>query len=267
VSLLLLLVARASACPNVPEAWNRALDATVAADADGVAAARTATEAGFACQVLTPPELARAWVVLALAERAAGRDPGPWMRAARRLDDSLHDPRVPRSLWPTDDTSGPASVGLEPSGPAWLDGVPTTRWPVSTTEGPHLLQILAPDGTVRLARTFRLVPGEDALVETGGITGAPLPSPSVVPAEPSRPPRPRHGLRAAALAAGLGAGAFALAARSERDRLVQASDIVTLDSAHQRQVLWAASAWTLTAATATLLGADLLTPPTTPASP
>lgn len=263
---VLLLVAQALACPGLAEAWDRALDAAVSADAAGINAAREAVDRTLSCRALTPPEVARAWVVHALAARAHGRDPAPWMRAARRVDPSLHDPRVPPSLWALEGADAPASVAVEPSSAALLDGIAITAWPATTTDGPHLLQLLGPDGEVRLARTFPLLPGEDALVETGGIVGTLRPVTTTVPAThaPSGPRDRRRGLRAAALASALGAGAFALAARSERDALLQSVDLPTLDAAHRRQVAWASGAWVLLGTAGVLVGLDLRVAEPTP---
>jgi hypothetical protein len=264
--MLLLLIAPSLACPDLREGWNRALDAAVAAETGGITAGLASVEAAMGCRPLEPTDVARAWVVHALAERAQGRDPSPWMRAARRLAPTLHDPRIPTSLWRSNGTDAPASVGVEPAGSAMLDGVPTTAWPVSTTDGPHLLQILGSDGAVRLARTFQLLPGEDALVETHGVTGVDpshaRPSADVGAARVPRARRP--GLRAATLASALGAGAFALAALGERDRLERATDLTTLDAAHQRQVIWASGSWFLAATTAILLGLELALPERAP---
>lgn len=252
--IVLLAGLAAAACPSLDAETERATLALLGGDAVSVDAALREAEAALACAPAKPGSVARWLEVVGATRVLRGADGSAHLSAARALDASAFDPRlgpVVREAWDRAAPSGSATLLLEPPLPALVDGSTVTDWPVALHAGPHTLQVVATDGTVRFGRAIELFPGEDALVPTGlapAPTSAAAPDgpPVTLPAdvqvsnalEVGPPVILRRGRPAFLVAAGgLAATGIALggAALAQGPRMASATDLDALDGAYAAQ--------------------------------
>jgi hypothetical protein len=264
MTLLLTLgtLARA-ACPDPEPALARAMEALITGDTVPAKAALMEVEASFPCAPVTPSLLARHWLARGAAAEQEGDAAGPWFAVARHVSPETWEPRLGpglRSTWSAATAAG-ATLAIEPSGHAWVDGTLMTAWPIPTTAGPHLVQVLDSAGAVSFSRVVTLLPDERALVQTGLTPSLPTLDAAPTAARPPSPPpvtrpprRGRTALAAGAVVTLVISGTAAWQARAQDDAMRNAPDLDTLDRVYGTQVAWAWTAWG-TLGTAAALGA------------
>lgn len=240
--LLLALMQTGLACPSLDGELERATAAIIAGDLAAATAALDDARSSFSCAQASPAGLGRYFLLRGAVATQGGGDPTDWLSAARRLALEGFDPRLGPELqaaFKAAPTPGRATLLLEPTLPAALDGEAVVDWPIALSSGAHLVQVIGTDGKIRFNKEFNLLPDEDALLSTGLSLEAP------VVAAPA--PRKRRGpvlLVASAVAAAAG-GSLAAGALAQNETMSATGNLEAFDAAHTRQRAFAYGAYGL----------------------
>ena len=220
------------------------------------------TVTAWSCSSQAQPEhIARFWLTEAALASFSANPEGAEEAfvAAKRAAPQLWDDRLGvqlRETWsatPIPEGTGTLTLTPTPAGLVVVDGEVIDGAQLEATEGLHLLQVLSAEGIARFARTLNVVAGQDALVRTGLLAEvAPVePEEPIEPAEPIELPEPQPDftrttpgwLVAAGTAAVLGT-AGAIAARSQRSAIQEATTVEDVDRALLQQKVMAGVAYT-----------------------
>ncbi len=253
--LIFLLSAPAHAqCPDPSTLIDEARQAILEARMEDAGDAMKQAEEALGCSGLPTPELiSRMWLTEGARLYFSGDEPGALraFAAAARTDSSVWFEEFGQQLHEvyeeaTQEPRGPGEILLEgdvPEGyqPA-LNGTPV-EFPQTVVGGPHLIQILRPDGTAIYARSIMLP--DDEVVEVRVGTLDPLPEPRVR----------RWGLLAASGVSAAAAGGMVLLAAQQTDAFNSAGSVDDLDQTLARQRLMMGSSYGLAALSVVGVGA------------
>ena len=247
---ILLGTAAAAPCESPETLAEQSLSAVVEARLQDTRDLLDRTVVAWACSPAAQPDtLARYWLAEA-ALASFSSNPGGTEQAfgaARRVSPELWDDRLGAQLresWTAAEQpagEGSLKVTPKPIGPVMLDGVLVDTEDLNATVGLHLLQVLDAGGDARFARTLHVVAGQDVLVRTG------LSEEGLVTELPESPPdfsRPTPVWLVAAGTAAVVGTAGAVAARSQRSAIQEATTVDEVDSALLQQKVMAGVAYT-----------------------
>lgn len=238
MTLLFALYSGAFACPSLDAQLERATAAVISGDLAAVRLALAEADSSFACSPASSTGLGRYWLLHGAERALRGEDATEWLGASKRVAPMGFDPRlgpVLRAAFDAAPVTSAATLLLEPSLPAHLDGAPRTEWPAAVAAGPHLVQVVDAEGKVRFARVVLLLADEDALVSTQLAADAPLPPEPLPPKVARRAPV----FLIAAAAAAIGGGAFAATALGQERSAANAATVDDVNAARDLQVVGA----------------------------
>ncbi|MFZ5477506.1 MAG: hypothetical protein ACOZNI_12090 [Myxococcota bacterium] len=247
--LILWASSALAACPSLDAELERATQALLSGDNHAAAVALTEADAALGCAPATPAQAGRYFLVTGALRHLAGGDATALLAAARAAAPDGYDTRLGpdvRAAWEKASPAGAATLLLEPALPSRVDGAEAPAGTVSTTAGPHLVQVVRGDD-VRFFKQLTLAAGEDALLPTGL-----SPDALAAPAEPAPAPAPAKKksplLLVTAGALAVGGGAFAAGAVLQDGAMEDAGAVGELDAAYGRQKTFAIGAYGLWAA-------------------
>lgn len=260
MTLLLSLIGGAfAACPNLDGEIERATVAVIAGDFTTARSALDAGASSFACAPATTAQAARYWLIQGATLQLTGDSKGALapLAAARAAAPELFDARLGpkvREAWSTAKVDGRATLLIEPTRPAFVDGTGVVDWPVTLSATPHLIQIVD-DDLVKYGRVVSLDDKEDAVLDTG-VPAAPktiaIATDTKAPEVPKKKKSPALLILAGVAAAG--AGACAGGAVLQTPIMEDATANADLDAAWTRQRAFGYSTWGLAGVAAVSLG-------------
>lgn len=236
---ILLLVARAFACPSLGAALDTAVAHSLAADFTAAERDLADAEAALACAEATPAEIAHYLVIRGgVAEFVSPGSGARLFASARAIDPAAWDPRLGPAIeqaWASAKLEGEGSLALDTNQDGGrVDGGVVAAWPAKVPEGWHVVQVVSLDGrAVLFGKAVNLPAGEAALVQTGlaeGLAATPQP---LADSGRKRVLSPAWVIASGVVAAA--GGGLAIGARLQADRIDAYEEVETLDTAWTRE--------------------------------